>query len=105
MSLKMGLLGRKVGMTQMFWDDGTALGCTVLELGPCVVTDVRSADKHGYSAVQLGFGAKPDRLLNRPEQGQLKAIQSKAGEGVKVENFPRTVRELRLDAADASKYA
>jgi len=104
MSLKMGLLGRKVGMTQFFWEDGTALGCTVLELGPCVVTEVRSQDKDGYTAVQLGLGAKPDRLLNRPEQGQLKAIQAKAGEGNKVENLPRTIRELRLTAADASKY-
>lgn len=105
MSLKMGLLGRKVGMTQMFWDDGTALGCTVLELGPCVVTDVRSKEKHGYSAIALGLGAKPDRLLNRPEQGQLKAIQTKAGEGSKVENLPRTVKEVRLSDADAAKYA
>lgn len=105
MSLKMGLLGHKVGMTQVFWDDGTALGCTVLKLGPCVVTDVRSTDKHGYSAVQLGLGAKPDRLLNRPEQGQLKAIQGKAGEGVKVENLPRTLREIRLKPEDATKFA
>ena len=105
MSLKMGLLGRKVGMTQFFWEDGTALGCTVLELGPCVVTEVRSQEKDGYSAVQLGFGAKPDRLLNRPEQGRLKAIQTKAGEGNKVENLPRTIRELRLNAVDAAKYA
>jgi large subunit ribosomal protein L3 len=55
MSLKMGLLGRKLGMTQVFHEDGSAIGCTALALGPCVVTAQRSAEKHGYSALQIGF--------------------------------------------------
>ncbi|MCG5054861.1 MAG: 50S ribosomal protein L3 [Myxococcales bacterium] len=105
MSLKMGLLGRKVGMTQVFWEDGTTLGCTVLELGPCLVTDVRNQDKHGYSAVQIGLGQKADRHLTRPDQGQLKAIAAKAGEGVEVEGLPKKLREVRLEATDAAKYS
>ena len=48
MSLKMGLLGRKIGMTQVFHEDGTALGCTAVSVGPCVVTAKRTVEKHGY---------------------------------------------------------
>jgi large subunit ribosomal protein L3 len=92
----MGLIGRKIGMTQVFWDDGTALGCTALEVGPCVVTAVRTTEKHGYAAVQLGFGEKPARLLTRPEAGRVK----QAG----IEKAPRVVREMRLADADAGKY-
>ncbi len=71
MSFKMGLLGRKLGMTQVFHEDGTALGCTVLELGPCIVTGQRSPDKHGYAAVQLGFEEIPARLVRRSEAGEV----------------------------------
>ena len=53
MSLKMGLLGRKIGMTQVFHDDGSALGVTAVTVGPCVVVGKRTQDKHGYSALQL----------------------------------------------------
>src|SRR5207248_8531260 len=72
MSFKMGLLARKLGMTQVFHEDGTALGCTVLQVGPCTVTAQRTLEKHGYAAVQLGFEAKPIRMLGRPEAGQMK---------------------------------
>jgi large subunit ribosomal protein L3 len=96
MSFKMGLLARKLGMTQVFHDDGTALGCTVLQVGPCLVTGQRTPERDGYSAVQLGFEAKPLRTLRRPQAGQLK----KAG----IEMNPRFLREVRLDAADVGKY-
>jgi large subunit ribosomal protein L3 len=97
MSFKMGLLGRKLGMTQVFHEDGTALGCTVLSLGPCVVTAQRTPEKNGYAAVQLGFEDKPARLISRSEAGQLK----KAGiEGA----TPRVLREVRLNATDVTKY-
>ena len=69
MAFKMGLLGRKLGMTQVFHEDGTALGCTVLELGPCTVTGQRTPEKHGYAAVQLGLGAIPPRLARKSEIG------------------------------------
>src|SRR5262249_15987187 len=86
MSFKVGLLARKLGMTQVFHEDGTALGCTVLQVGPCIVTAQRTPDKHGYAAVQLGFEARPIRMLGRPEAGQMK----KAG----LEMAPRFLREV-----------
>lgn len=94
--LKMGLLGRKLGMTRIFHDDGTALGCTVLRVGPCVVTGHRTPDKHGYAAVQLGFEEQPLRSLRRSEAGYFK----KAG----IEKPARLLREVRLDAQDVAKY-
>jgi large subunit ribosomal protein L3 len=96
MSFKMGLLGRKLGMTQIFHDDGTALGCTVLQIGPCVVTGQRTPDKNGYAALQLGFEARPVRTLSRPLSGQLK----KAG----IDHTPRVLREVRVDAPEVSKH-
>jgi large subunit ribosomal protein L3 len=96
MSLKMGLLGRKIGMTQVFHQDGTALGVTAVSVGPCVVVGKRTAEKHGYSAVQLGFEELPVRLATRPETGFFK----KAG----VEKPLRHLREVRLEAKDLEKY-
>jgi len=72
-----GLLGRKVGMTQIFDADGTAVPVTVIEAGPCNVTMVRSADRDGYSAVQLGFRDKPRRLASRAIRGQVAKLDSK----------------------------
>ena len=60
MSLKMGLLGRKIGMTQVFHEDGSALGVTAVSVGPCTVVGKRTDAKHGYSALQLGFEELPD---------------------------------------------
>src|SRR5689334_6336277 len=95
-SFKMGLLGRKIGMTQVFHEDGTALGVTAVAVGPCVVVAKRTPDVHGYAAVQLGFEETPVRLVNRPEAGYVK----KAG----IEKTPRVLREVRLDAKDLEKY-
>ena len=67
-----GILGRKLGMTQVFAADGNAFPVTVIEAGPCYVTQVRTLGKDGYEAVQLGFGEA--RKLNRPEKGHLKSI-------------------------------
>ena len=55
-----GLIGKKVGMTSMYNEAGKNLPCTVLEVGPCVVTQVKTADKDGYAAVQVGFGDRKD---------------------------------------------
>ena len=55
-----GLIGKKVGMTSMYSEEGKSLPCTVLEVGPCVVTQVKTADKDGYDAVQVGFGDRKD---------------------------------------------
>ncbi len=65
-----GILGKKIGMTQIFADDGTSVQVTAIEAGPCVVTQVKSTDKEGYNAVQIGFGES--KRLNKPEKGHLK---------------------------------
>jgi large subunit ribosomal protein L3 len=93
MSQKMGLIGRKLGMTRYFHDDGSSLGCTVLEIGPCVVTGQRTPDKHGYLALQLGFDEQATRHISRPQAGYFK----KSG----IEKIPAVVREVRLDDAQA----
>src|ERR1700677_286835 len=91
-----GILGIKLGMTQVFAEDGTAVPCTVLQAGPCVVVERRTKDKHGYDAVQLGLGEflKPQRV-NKALPGHFK----KAGVAP-----VRYMREVRIeDAKDESK--
>lgn len=67
-----GLIGKKIGMTSVYNADGQALACTVIETGPCVVTQVRSVEKDGYTAVQLGYGDKKEKHSNKPEMGHFK---------------------------------
>jgi large subunit ribosomal protein L3 len=83
------LLGRKRGMTQLFADDGTVTGVTVVEVGPCVVTQVRTRDHDGYDAVQLSFEDTSDKRSSKPLLGHFK----KAGTAPK-----RFLREERLEA-------
>lgn len=108
--MSVGLLGRKIGMTQVYSDDGVIVPVTVIEAGPCVVTQVRAHDRDGYDAVQLGFGDKPRRLASRAERGHVADIAGRgqrerqaAGVAVapKAGCEPRVfVREFRC--ADAS---
>jgi large subunit ribosomal protein L3 len=84
-----GLLGRKLGMTQIFDARGETVPVTVLEVGPCVVTQILTEEKNGYSAVQLGFGHK--KRLNEPERGHLKASGAQS----------RYLREMKNDGAEA----
>src|SRR5690606_18695286 len=67
-----GLIGRKIGMTSIFDENGKNVPCTVLEAGPCVVTQVRTEEVDGYSALQLGFDDKAERRANKPETGRFK---------------------------------
>jgi len=67
-----GLLGKKIGMTSVFSADGKNLPCTVIEVGPCVVTQVKTLDKDGYQAIQLGFQAKKEKHSSKPEIGHCK---------------------------------
>jgi large subunit ribosomal protein L3 len=83
-----GLLGRKIGMTQVFGARGEVIPVTVLEVGPCVITQIRTRDRDGYEAVQIGFGEASPKRLTKPEQGHLR------GAG-------RLVRHLREFAADS----
>ena len=65
-----GILGRKVGMTHLFLEGGRALGVTVIEAGPCTITQIKTVEKDGYEAAQIGFGEA--KKLNSPEKGHLK---------------------------------
>ena len=67
-----GLLGKKIGMTSVFSADGKNLPCTVIEVGPCVVTQVKTAEKDGYEAVQLGFEEKKEKHTTAPMAGHFK---------------------------------
>jgi large subunit ribosomal protein L3 len=88
-----GLLGEKLGMTQVFDENNRIVPVTVVQAGPCVVTQVRSVDTDGYAAVQIGYGAIDPRRVNKPESGHF----AKAGV------TPRRVTvELRTD--DATEY-
>ncbi len=64
-----GILGKKIGMTNIFTEHGDAVPCTVIEAGPCYVTQIKTKEKDGYEAVQLGFDEKKERLVNRPMKG------------------------------------
>jgi large subunit ribosomal protein L3 len=64
-----GILGKKIGMTSLFDENGEVIPCTVIEAGPCYVTQIRTKEKDGYEAVQLGFDEKRDRLVNKPLKG------------------------------------
>lgn len=75
--MRKGILGRKVGMTQIFEQDGRVVPVTVIEAGPCKVLQVRTVDRDGYDAVQVGFLDKPRRLSSRAERGHVASISSK----------------------------
>ncbi len=64
-----GLIGKKVGMTQIFGNEGTVFPVTIVEVGPCVVTQIKTNEKDGYSAVQLGFGERKEKHTNKPMNG------------------------------------
>lgn len=91
--MKKAILTTKVGMTQIFNDDGVLTPVTVLQAGPCVVTQVKTEENDGYSAVQVGFGDIREKLVSKPKKGHF----AKAGVAAK-----RFVREFKLD--DAASY-
>lgn len=64
-----GMIGKKLGMTQIFTEEGEAVGVTVLEVGPCPVVQVKTEERDGYAAVQVGFGRRKERKVRRPEAG------------------------------------
>ena len=90
--MKKAILATKVGMTQIFNEDGVLTPVTVLQAGPCVVTQVKTAQNDGYSAVQVGFGDIREKLVNKPQKGHF----AKADVDAK-----RYVREFRLDDAES----
>jgi len=73
-----GILGKKIGMTSVFDDNGISVPCTVIEAGPCFVTQIKTKDKDGYDSVQLGYDEKADRLVNQPLKGHFAKAGAKA---------------------------
>lgn len=86
--MKKAILGRKLGMTQIFDENGKVVPVTVIEAGPCVVTQKKTIEKDGYDAIQVGFADIREKLVNKPKQGHFK----KAGASLK-----RIIREFRLE--------
>jgi large subunit ribosomal protein L3 len=74
-----GIIGKKLGMTQLFDDDGNVVAVTVVQAGPCPVTQVRTVDNDGYEAVQLAFGECKDKHISKPELGHLQKAGIKHG--------------------------
>ena len=105
------ILGKKLGMTQVFQEDGTLLPVTVIEAGPCKVTAVRETERDGYQAVQLAFGTVKQGKLSRPEEGHLK----KAGapplrhlvefrnEGIGAEGSPKIGDDVTVEGFEAGQ--
>jgi large subunit ribosomal protein L3 len=96
MAHKIGLLGKKIGMTQVFADDGEAVPVTVIQTGPCHVIGTRTQERDGYTALVLGFDEKPVRLANKPELGAVK------DNGLKPQRF---IKEIRLPADEVAKFS
>lgn len=92
--MKKGILGKKLGMTQIFDEKGRFVAVTVVEAGPCVVLQKKTKETDGYEAIQVGFGDIREKLVNKPKKGHF----AKAGTALK-----RHVREFRLE--DISSYA
>ena len=92
--MKKALIGKKLGMTQIFDENGTVIPVTVLEAGPCVVAQVKTLENDGYEAVQLGFGEVKEKKLNKPEKGHF----AKAKVAAK-----KHLREFRLDSIEGIK--
>ena len=91
--MKKAILGRKVGMTQIFTESGTMIPVTVVEAGPCTVVQKKTVATDGYDAIQVGFGSIREKLLNKPQKGQY----LKAGVG-----FKRYLREFKM--TDVASY-
>ena len=94
--MKKAILATKVGMTQIFNEDGVLTPVTVLQAGPCVVTQIKTVENDGYSAVQVGFADKRENLVNKPMKGQF----DKAGVSCK-----RFVREFKFENAEEYSVA
>ena len=90
--MQKGILGKKIGMTQIFTEVGLAIPVTVVEAGPCVVVQKKTVDTDGYNAVQLGFGEKRERLFSKPLKGHF------TKSGVRLTRY---LRELRVDDIDS----
>src|SRR6478672_4777120 len=95
MAFRTGLLGKKLGMTQVFTQTGDRAAVTAIVAGPCYVVDKLTPEKHGYAAIKLGFMEKPLRVTKQPELGVYKKV------GLTPQ---RVLREVRVEAKDLEKF-
>jgi large subunit ribosomal protein L3 len=98
------ILGRKRGMTQLFADDGTVTGVTVVEVGPCVVTEVRTQAVHGYDAVQLAFEDVSDKRSNKPALGYFKKLNTAPKRFLREERVIAPAKNAVGDVVIASAF-
>lgn len=105
--MKKAILATKVGMTQIFSEDGTLTPVTVLQAGPCAVTQVKTVENDGYSAVQVGFVEKKDRIVNKDKSGRKEVVHRHGVNKALKGHFEkagvssrRYVRELKLENAE-----
>lgn len=89
-----GIIGKKIGMTSVFSAEGNSIPCTVLEAGPCVVTQVKTVENDGYSALQIAYDDKKEKRANMPEKGHFK--KAKTTPKRKVLEFSGYVRDFKL---------
>ena len=108
--MKTAILATKIGMTQVFAEDGSLVPVTVLQAGPCVVTQVKTVDNDGYSAVQVGFVDKKERIINKDASGKKEIVHAHGVNKAQKGHFEkagvsakRYVREFRFE--DAEEYA
>ena len=102
-----GLIAKKIGMTSIFDESGKNIACTIIEAGPCVVTQLKTFEKDGYKAVQLGFGQKKIKNINKAKLGHLKKSKSKNLNKLVEFNFdnePELGSELKVDLFNVGDY-
>ena len=92
--MKKGLIGKKIGMTQIFNEEGKVIPVTVIEAGPCVVSQVKTEETDGYNSIQLGFGAIKESKVNKPERGHFTKANIASA---------RYLREIRVDSIEDVK--
>jgi large subunit ribosomal protein L3 len=98
-----GLIGKKIGMTSLYDEGGKNLACTVIEAGPCIVTQLKSDEKDGYSSVQLGFNDKKETRLNKSEKGHAK--KANTDPKTKLVEFKGFEQELKIgDTINVSHF-
>ena len=102
-----GLIAKKIGMTSIFDESGKNIACTIIEAGPCVVTQLKTFEKDGYKAVQLGFGQKKIKNINKAKLGHLKKSKTKNLNKLVEFNFdnePELGSELKVDLFNVGDY-
>ena len=89
--MSIGMLGKKIGMTQIFTEKGNAIAVTILQLGPCMITNIKKIESHGYQAIQIGYYPTNEKKLSKPELGHLNKV-----------NAPpfKYLKEYKIDSTD-----